>query len=120
MSEQAIAISVKDIQKSFGGRKVLEDVDLNIYKGETFVIMGGSGSGKSTLLRIMTGGIKPDGGKVYFKDKEISGLSSEEKESIKRRFGMSFQSAALLDSLTVEQNVSLPLRGAHEVNRQGD
>jgi len=110
MSEQNIAVAVKDLQKSFGGRKVLEDIDLDIHKGETFVIMGGSGSGKSTLMRIMTGGIRPDAGRVYFSDKEISRLNEEEKESIKRRFGMSFQSAALLDSLTVEENVSLPLK----------
>jgi len=110
MSEQNIAVSVKDIEKSFGGRKVLEDIVLDIHKGETFVIMGGSGSGKSTLLRIMTGGIKPDAGKVYFGDKEINNLDEEASEAIKRRFGMSFQSAALLDSLTVEQNVSLPLQ----------
>jgi phospholipid/cholesterol/gamma-HCH transport system ATP-binding protein len=103
-------VSVKDLEKSFEGRKVLQNINLDIYKGETFVIMGGSGSGKSTLLRIMTGGIRPDTGQVYFSDKEISRLGEEEKESIRRRFGMSFQSAALLDSLTVEQNVSLPLQ----------
>ena len=110
MPEAEVAVSVKDLEKSFGGLKVLEDIDLDIYQGETFVIMGGSGSGKSTLLRIMTGGIKPNAGQVYFNGKEISTLNDEEKESIKRRFGMSFQSAAVLDSLTVEENVSLPLQ----------
>lgn len=110
MSDKKIAVSVKNLEKTFGGRKVLEDINLNIYDGETFVIMGGSGSGKSTLLRIMTGGIIPDSGEVYFGDQEIARLSEEEKETIRRRFGMSFQSAALLDSLSVEQNVSLPLQ----------
>lgn len=110
MSEQTIAIAVKNLQKSFEGRKVLEDINLDIYKGETFVIMGGSGSGKSTLMRSMTGGIKPDAGKVYFGNKEINDLSGPESEAMKRRFGMSFQSAALLDFLTAEQNVSLPLQ----------
>jgi len=109
MSEDNIAISVKNIRKSFNGRKVLEDINLDICKGETFVIMGGSGSGKSTLLRIMTGGIRPEEGEVYFGGKEINDLSGDEHEAIKRRFGMSFQSSALLDSLTVEENVSLPL-----------
>lgn len=109
MPEKTTAIAVRNLQKTFEGRKVLEDIDLEIYKGETFVIMGGSGSGKSTLLRIMTGGIAADSGEVYFGDKEISGLNEEEKEKIRRRFGMSFQSAALLDSLSVEHNVSLPL-----------
>ncbi len=110
MSEQEIAVSVKDIDKSFEDLKVLEDIDLDIYRGETFVIMGGSGSGKSTLLRIMAGSINPDSGTVLFGDKEINTLDQEEKEVVKRRFGMSFQSAALLDSLTIEENVSLPLK----------
>jgi len=110
MSENNVVVSVKNLEKSFGGRKVLDDITLNVHKGETFVIMGGSGSGKSTLMRIMTGGISPEAGQVYFSGKEISRLNNEEKEMIKRQFGMSFQSAALLDSLTVEQNVSLPLQ----------
>lgn len=105
-----VAISVKNIQKLYGERKVLDDVSLDIYKGEIFVIMGGSGSGKSTLLRIMTGGVKPSAGKIYFDEKDINMLPSEERDKVKRRFGMSFQSAALLDFLSVEENVSLPLR----------
>ncbi|MDO8579861.1 MAG: ABC transporter ATP-binding protein [Candidatus Omnitrophota bacterium] len=110
MPEPKIAISLQHIQKSFEGRKVLNDISLDINKGETFVIMGGSGSGKSTLLRIMTEGIKADGGKVFFDDKDMGLLTDDDREKIKRRFGMSFQSAALLDFLTVEDNVSLPLR----------
>jgi phospholipid/cholesterol/gamma-HCH transport system ATP-binding protein len=108
--DKKIAVAVRSLEKTFEGRKVLEDVNLEVYSGETFVIMGGSGSGKSTLLRIMAGGIIADAGQVFFGDKEISRLGEEERDSIKRRFGMCFQSAALLDSLTVEQNVSLPLR----------
>ncbi len=112
MSEHKdIAISVKNIVKIFDDeRKVLDDVSLDIYKGETFVIMGGSGSGKSTLLRIMTGGVKATSGQIYFNDNNIGDLNEEEREKVKRRFGMSFQSSALLDFLTVEENVSLPLR----------
>ncbi len=109
-TDKKIAVTVKNIKKTFGGRTVLDDVSLDVYKGETFVIMGGSGSGKSTLLRIMTGGIKPNSGDVYFGDNELCALSGIELEKIKRRFGMSFQSAALLDFLTVEENVSLPLK----------
>jgi len=110
MTENSIALSVKDIEKTFGDHKVLDRVSIDVYKGETFVIMGGSGSGKSTLLRIMTGGIKPTSGKVCFAGKDLNTLGSLEQEKIKRRFGMSFQSAALLDFLSVEENVSLPLR----------
>ncbi len=110
MPEQDIAISVKNIHKSFSGLKVLEDVNIDVPRGETFVIMGGSGSGKSTLLRIMAGSIKPEEGEVLFGEKDINKLKEDQREMIKRRFGMSFQSAALLDSLTVEENVSLPLK----------
>ena len=110
MPDTKIAISVKNIEKIFADRIVLDNVSVEVYKGETFVIMGGSGSGKSTLLRIMTGGIKPNKGSVVFGDKEINSLKGMEAEKVKRRFGMSFQSAALLDFLTVEENVSLPLK----------
>lgn len=109
-TENKIAISVKNLQKVFGGRTVLHNINLDIYKGETFVIMGGSGSGKSTLLRIMTGGIRPEQGNVFFGEKELHSVNRAEADKIRRRFGMSFQSSALLDFLTVEENVSLPLQ----------
>ena len=110
MSEKTVAISARNIEKIFGDHKVLNDVSIDIYKGETFVILGGSGSGKSTLLRIMTGGIKPTSGQVIFDDKDMWALPADEVDQIKRRFGMSFQHSALLDFLTVEENVSLPLK----------
>ena len=109
-AEKQIVVSVRDLHKSFDNRKVLDGVNLDIYKGETFVIMGGSGCGKSTLLRHMIGALTPDSGKIYYGDRDLTTLSSNEKEKIKRKFGMSFQSSALLDSLSVEENVSLPLR----------
>lgn len=104
------AIKVENLLKTFGGRRVLDGVNLEVYEGETFVIMGGSGCGKSTLLRHLIGALKPDSGNVLIKDKDITRISQDELEAIKKRFGMLFQSAALLDSLTVEENVSLPLR----------
>ncbi len=110
MDERPISISIQHLFKSFDGRKVLEDVSLDIYRGEIFVIMGGSGCGKSTILRHMTGAIKPDSGTVLFNGQDLTTILPGEMEKIKRRFGMSFQSAALLDYLSVEDNVSLPLR----------
>ena len=109
MDEKKIAISVRELVKDFDGRRVLEGINLDIYQGEIFVIMGGSGCGKSTLLRHMSGAIQPSSGKVFFADKDLTVMTSEEKEQIKRRFGMCFQSAALIDYLNVAQNVALPL-----------
>lgn len=110
MNEKKPVISVRNLVKYFDARKVLDGVSLDIYPGETFVIMGGSGCGKSTLLRHMSGAIKPDEGKVFFMEQDLTVLSETEKERIKRRFGMCFQSAALIDYLSVEENVALPLR----------
>lgn len=103
-------VSLRNVTKSFQGRKVIDDVSLDVVCGETFVIMGCSGSGKSTLLRHMTGAICPDEGSVLIKDKNIADISYNELNEVKKTFGMSFQYSALLDSLTVEENVALPLR----------
>ncbi|MBN2097083.1 MAG: ABC transporter ATP-binding protein [Candidatus Omnitrophica bacterium] len=103
-------IKVENLVKTFGLRRVLDQVNLEIYQGETFVIMGGSGCGKSTLLRHLIGALKPDSGRVLIKDQDITRINEHELDEIKKDFGMLFQSAALLDSLTVEENVSLPLR----------
>lgn len=109
MSDKKIAISIKNLHRSFDGRKILNGLNLDIYQGEIFVIMGGSGCGKSTLLRHMTGALFPNAGRVFIGEKDLTLLSKDEKEKIKRKFGMSFQSSALFDSLNVEENVALPL-----------
>ena len=109
-SEKRIAISVRGLEKTFGNRKVLNGINLDIYRGETFVIMGGSGCGKSTLLRHLIGAIQPDQGSILYGDKDLTALNQKEREDFKKRFGMSFQSAALLDSLPVQENVALPLK----------
>jgi phospholipid/cholesterol/gamma-HCH transport system ATP-binding protein len=105
-----VVIKVENLIKTFGRRRVLDGVTFEVSEGETFVIMGGSGCGKSTLLRHLIGALKPDSGKILIKDKDITRIDEGQLDEIKKRFGMLFQSAALLDSLTVEENVSLPLR----------
>jgi phospholipid/cholesterol/gamma-HCH transport system ATP-binding protein len=103
-------ISLRNVSKSFQGKKIIDSVSLDIYTGETLVIMGCSGSGKSTLLRLMTGAIRPDEGSVMIKQKDIAKMSVEELDDVRKSFGMLFQYSALLDSLTVEENISLPLK----------
>jgi len=102
-------ISLRNVSKGFQGKKIIDNVNLDIYPGETFVIMGCSGSGKSTLLRLMTGALKPSEGSVFIKGKDIAAISSDELDEVKKTFGMCFQYSALLDSLTVEENIALPM-----------
>ena len=110
MQKSEPIIKVEGLKKKFGERQILNDVSLEIKKGEIFVIMGGSGCGKSTLLRHLTGAIKPDEGKVFILGQEIETLNEDELDKIKKKIGMSFQSSALFDSMTVGENVSLALK----------
>lgn len=105
-----MVISVKNLVKNFGSRRILNGVSVDIYQGETLVIMGGSGCGKSTFLRHLIGSIRPDSGEVWMFGKDIAKASDEEMDEIKKKFGMLFQSGALFDSMTVAQNIALPLR----------
>lgn len=102
-------IKVKDLWKSFGENQVLTGIDLHIPRGETLVVMGPSGCGKSVLLRLLTGLMKPDRGQIWFDGLEISTFSKKKLVPIRRRLGMLFQSAALFDFMTVEENVGFTL-----------
>ena len=102
-------IEVTDLVRKFGDRTVLDEISFNVHRGETVVIMGGSGCGKSTLLRHMIGSMKPTSGSVKLFGEEITSLKERELERVRLRFGMLFQSGALLASLTVGENVALPL-----------
>src|ERR1700751_4846464 len=102
-------IEVAGLVRRFGDRTVLDDISLNVHRGETLVIMGGSGCGKSTLLRHLIGSMKPTSGSVRLFGREITAMKEREVERVRLRFGMLFQSGALLASLTVGENVALPL-----------
>ncbi len=109
--EEEITIKVKKLTKSFNGNKVLDELDIDIKKGETLGILGKSGIGKSVLLKHLIGLMRPDSGQIYIGAIDIAPLKEEEISSIRRMlFGMLFQAGALLNSLTVSENVALPLR----------
>ncbi len=109
-NNKEVIISLRNVTKYFEGKKIIDNVSFDIFRGETFVIMGCSGSGKSTILRLITGGIKADKGNILIKGKDITELAEEELDKLRKTIGMLFQYSALLDSLSVEENVSLPLR----------
>ena len=110
MGDRQPVISVKNLTKRFGDRTILNGVSLDIYEGETLVVMGGSGCGKSTFLRHLIGAIRPDSGEVWMFGQNIAKATDDEMDEIRKKFGMLFQSGALFDSMTVGENIALPLR----------
>ena len=97
------------LEKAFGGNRVLRGVDLTVERGETVVVLGGSGSGKSVLLRHTVGLMQPDAGEVWVDGTEISHLDEDELLETRKKVGMLFQSGALFDSMTVYENVAYAL-----------
>jgi phospholipid/cholesterol/gamma-HCH transport system ATP-binding protein len=103
-------ISIRNLRVSYdGGREILHGITFDVQRGETLVILGGSGSGKSTLLRTLVGLQKPTSGEVWIRGKNFTAISDEERDEIRTRLGMSFQGGALFGSMTVGENVALPL-----------
>ena len=102
-------IEVTDLVREFHGRKVLNGISFRVMKGDTMIIMGGSGCGKSTLLRHVIGAMKPTSGSIKLFGEEITGMNEAALARVRRRFGVLFQSGALLQSLTVGENVALPI-----------
>lgn len=108
--EKPAVIELQGVEKSFGSQKVLGGVDLAAREGSTLVIVGASGEGKSVILKHMLGLLTPDAGRVLVFGRDMARLSRAELKEVRRRFGVLFQGGALLDSLSVFENVALPLR----------
>jgi phospholipid/cholesterol/gamma-HCH transport system ATP-binding protein len=103
-------ISFSHVSIGFNGRPVLEDVSFSVDRGQTLCILGRSGVGKSVALRLLMGFLKPDSGSIHVEGQEITGLSEEGMQAIRKRVTMVFQNGALFDSLSVRENIAFPLR----------
>lgn len=103
-------IKVVNLYKYFGERLILNNINLEVKKGETLVIIGGSGSGKSTLLKLLIGLLRPDKGEIFIDNKEISQMTETQLDEVRLNMGMVFQYSALFDSMTVGDNISFGLR----------
>lgn len=103
-------ISLRNLRVSYGEHEILHGISFEVQRGETLVILGGSGSGKSTLLRTLVGLESPTSGEIWLKGKNIAAISAAEMDEIRKKVGMSFQGGALFGSMSVGENVALPLR----------
>jgi len=110
LTQSDVMLSLRDLHVSYGDREILHGINFDVMRGETLVILGGSGSGKSTLLRTLVGLEKPSSGQIWIKGQNIAAISPAEMDEIRKRIGMSFQGGALFGSMTVGENVALPLR----------
>lgn len=102
-------ISIKDIEKSFGDQHVLKGISAEFEAGKTSLIMGRSGSGKTVLIKCMVGLLEPNAGHVYYDDRDFFELSTQDRKKVRQEIGFLFQGSALFDSMTVEENVKMPL-----------
>lgn len=103
-------ISLRQLNITFGTHTVLDNIDLDVYKGETLAVLGPSGTGKSTVLRSMIGLLEPNGGQIFIHGEDVSGLDEDGWNSLRMKMGMVFQYSALFDFLTVGENVAFGLR----------
>ena len=111
-------IEIKSLVKRFGDRAVLDGINLMIPEGKITVIMGGSGCGKSTLLKNLIGLLRPSEGEIWIEERNVASLSEKEFDDVRKKFGMLFQGAALFNSLTLGENVALPLQEHTELSAE--
>lgn len=111
-------VTVEKLVTHWGDRLILKDIDFSVLPGEIMVIIGGSGSGKTTLLRHLLGLHKPTSGRIYLFGKDLNRLNPVEQHDLRSRIGMSFQGGALFNSLSVGDNIALPLREHTELDEQ--
>src|SRR5690606_35802079 len=108
--QQEAVISIRGLYKSFGEKKVLQNLNLTLCKGEQKVVLGKSGSGKSVLIKCIIGLVEPDSGTIDLFGEDVTGLKGDDLDQVRAKIGFLFQSNALYDSMTVKENLEFPLR----------
>ena len=109
-----IIVKIKGLSKEFNGNKVLDNISLDVNRGENIVVLGKSGSGKSTLIKCLIGLIPPDAGEIIILGKNLLQLDYDELNDLRLKMGFLFQGAALYDSMTVKENLNFPLSHHHK------
>jgi phospholipid/cholesterol/gamma-HCH transport system ATP-binding protein len=117
MNQNETILSVKNLSKSFGEKKVLSDINFEVMKGETMVIIGMSGSGKSVLIKCLIGLITPDTGEINILNNDLLSLKKTALNTLRTKLGFLFQSAALYDSMTVQENLAFPMRNNFDLSK---
>jgi phospholipid/cholesterol/gamma-HCH transport system ATP-binding protein len=113
-----VKISIRNLYKAFGKKQVLNGVDLDLYAGESLVVIGGSGTGKSVLIKCIQGLLTPDLGSIKIDDNEVIGVSESQSRDLHAKMGMLFQGGALFDSLSVWENVAFVLLRNQKMDRE--
>ncbi|MFH0733838.1 MAG: ATP-binding cassette domain-containing protein [bacterium] len=106
----SILVKIENLSKAFGKSVILDNISLDVTKGENLVVFGQSGTGKSVLLKCIIGLLAPDNGQIFIEDQEIHSLTISELNKVRKKIGFLFQSAALYDSMSVRENLSFPLK----------
>ena len=119
MSETAsVVIEVEEVHKSFGDVHVLRGISFQVHEGQTLCILGASGDGKTTMLKVLMGALAPDSGRVSIFGQDIYNAEPEEVAELRRKIGVTFQSGALLNSMSLAENVALPLEYHTELDEE--
>ncbi len=116
--DETAYITLKDVRKAFGPKKVLNGINLTVPKGRSLVVIGGSGTGKSVMIKTILGIVRPDSGSIAIGGEEVTRLKGKDRDQFLQRFGMLFQGAALFDSLPVWENVAFGLIQGRNMGRK--
>jgi phospholipid/cholesterol/gamma-HCH transport system ATP-binding protein len=120
LKSTGVVVAIRNMKKSFGKKTVLEDINMNLHKGENLVVLGKSGQGKSVAIKCIVGLLTHDSGRLDVFGKDVKKLTQQEWKTLRMKVGFLFQSAALYDSMTVEQNLQFPLTRVLKLTDKND